>query len=172
MTQSLRQKCLHVMIIIVTTIMFSMSYTCNPKILKNILQEKQIKFWLMKILSHTMLWDLVTEKSHLRIIDEKEILRNWRIAQNHSRILINNLVIPKLPFCISFKDDEYQNLSENMKSVGKGKKIFTSNSTLSTVKPSSNFNITSDSDQDTKRSKRQSTGCSIRVDYFYLVLYY
>ena len=72
MTQSLRQKCLHVMIIIVTTIMFSMSYTCNPKILKNILQEKQIKFWLMKILSHTIFWDLVTEKSHLRIIDEKK----------------------------------------------------------------------------------------------------
>jgi len=60
---------------------------------------------------------------------------------------------------ITPKDYEYQNLSENMKSVGKGKKIFVSSSRITTEAPSSDLNITSDSDQKTKRYNRQGRGC-------------
>ena len=50
-----------------------------------------------------------------------------------------------------------------MKSVGKGKKIFISASKLSTETPSSDFDFTSD--QNAKRYKRQSRGCSTKVGF-------
>ena len=72
-----------------------------------------------------------------------------------------------------------------MKSVGKGKKIFISDSRLSTKTPSSDFDFTSDSDQDAKRNKRHAhahahtrhtrrqveeirQGCMIWVSFLYL----
>ena len=80
-----------------------------------------------------------------------------------------NLFIPKSPFCISFKDDEYQNLSENMKYVGKGKKILFSNSRLSTEAPTSDFNLASD--KKTKRSTRHGRGCKMWVRFLDFVFY-
>merc|ERR1711973_995464 len=61
---------------------------------------------------------------------------------------------------ITPKDYEYKKLSENMKSVGKGKKIFVSNSKITKEAPSSDFSFSSD--QNSKRYKRQSQGCHIR----------
>ena len=81
--------------------------------------------------------------------------------------------IPNSPFYILFKDDEFRDLSENMKFVGTGKKILISNSKISTDAPSSDFDITPN--RKTKRStrhKRQGRGCSSRVVTYFLVMYY